>query len=378
MSWSISRCCRSRPRRRWSKFRRRRPGTSRRLLAQPGERVKVGAPLLEFEEGPHAETGTVVGELARSRHPQRQRRRQPTASRQRPPARSPAPAPGGAGARPRARCRPCARAGRAVRTARSRWPTSKPRPPALAAGAGAKPCAARGGPWRSTWRGPGARSCTRPCTTKPTSTAGRAAEDVTVRLIRAIVAGCKAEPALNASFDAGIAVAARATPRIDLGLAIDSPDGLFVPVLRDVARVDARRIGAARSTRSSRASASAAWRPRAARRDHHAVEFRHDRRTACRAHRHAAAGRHPRRRPDRERPVRPASGHRPASHAAAVADLRSSRRHRRRGGALPARGHRRSRSARREPEESQWKTCFDLPTSSARPGSSIFTGPASA
>ena len=35
-----------------------------RLLATVGERVKVGAPSLEFEEGPHAETGTVVGELA--------------------------------------------------------------------------------------------------------------------------------------------------------------------------------------------------------------------------------------------------------------------------------------------------------------------------
>ncbi len=35
-----------------------------RLLAKVGERVKVGAPLLEFEEGRHAESGTVVGELA--------------------------------------------------------------------------------------------------------------------------------------------------------------------------------------------------------------------------------------------------------------------------------------------------------------------------
>ena len=34
------------------------------LHARPGEHVKVGAPLLSFEEGPHAETGTVVGELA--------------------------------------------------------------------------------------------------------------------------------------------------------------------------------------------------------------------------------------------------------------------------------------------------------------------------
>ena len=35
-----------------------------RLLAKAGERVKVGAPLLEFEEGRHAESGTVVGDLA--------------------------------------------------------------------------------------------------------------------------------------------------------------------------------------------------------------------------------------------------------------------------------------------------------------------------
>src|SRR5690242_4962437 len=35
------------------------------LLAHSGERVRVGAPLLMFEEGVHPETGTVVGELAK-------------------------------------------------------------------------------------------------------------------------------------------------------------------------------------------------------------------------------------------------------------------------------------------------------------------------
>ncbi len=35
-----------------------------RLLARQGERVKVGAPLMTFEEGVHPEAGTVVGELA--------------------------------------------------------------------------------------------------------------------------------------------------------------------------------------------------------------------------------------------------------------------------------------------------------------------------
>ena len=39
-------------------------GRIARLCAEPGERVKVGAALVEFDEGPHADTGTVVGELA--------------------------------------------------------------------------------------------------------------------------------------------------------------------------------------------------------------------------------------------------------------------------------------------------------------------------
>ena len=60
----------------------------------------------------------------------------------------------------------------------------------------------------------------------------RAGEDVTVRLVRAIVAGCAASPALNAWFDDD-------PPRrtlhrdVHLGIAADTGDGLFVPVLRD-------------------------------------------------------------------------------------------------------------------------------------------------
>jgi 2-oxoisovalerate dehydrogenase E2 component (dihydrolipoyl transacylase) len=43
---------------------------------------------------------------------------------------------------------------------------------------------------------------------------------------------------LNASFDAA-KLSLLNNPQVDLGLAIDSPDGLFVPVLRDVAQADA-------------------------------------------------------------------------------------------------------------------------------------------
>jgi pyruvate dehydrogenase E2 component (dihydrolipoamide acetyltransferase) len=62
--------------------------------------------------------------------------------------------------------------------------------------------------------------------------------DVTIRLIRALVAGCRAEPGLNAWFD-GHTGRRHVLEKIDLGIAVDLPDGLFVPVLRDVAHRDA-------------------------------------------------------------------------------------------------------------------------------------------
>ncbi len=57
--------------------------------------------------------------------------------------------------------------------------------------------------------------------------------DTTLRLIRAIIAACRAEPALNAWYDAH-AMGRRVLDRIDLGMAVDTDQGLFVPVLRDV------------------------------------------------------------------------------------------------------------------------------------------------
>lgn len=58
--------------------------------------------------------------------------------------------------------------------------------------------------------------------------------DVTMRLIRALIAGCRSEPSLNAWYDSQ-AVGRRVLKKIDLGIAVDTRDGLFVPVLRDVA-----------------------------------------------------------------------------------------------------------------------------------------------
>ena len=65
-----------------------------------------------------------------------------------------------------------------------------------------------------------------------------AGSDITIRLVRALVAGCRAEPALNAWYD-GHSMGLRRLERVDVGIAVDLAEGLFVPVLRDVAQRDA-------------------------------------------------------------------------------------------------------------------------------------------
>jgi pyruvate dehydrogenase E2 component (dihydrolipoamide acetyltransferase) len=52
------------------------------------------------------------------------------------------------------------------------------------------------------------------------------------RLIRALVAGCRAEPALNAWYDSE-KIGRWVMKKIDIGVAVDTPDGLLVPVLRN-------------------------------------------------------------------------------------------------------------------------------------------------
>jgi 2-oxoisovalerate dehydrogenase E2 component (dihydrolipoyl transacylase) len=57
--------------------------------------------------------------------------------------------------------------------------------------------------------------------------------DTTVRLIRALGRACDAEPALNAAY-LGRDEGRRLHRHVDVGIAVDTEDGLFVPVLRDV------------------------------------------------------------------------------------------------------------------------------------------------
>jgi 2-oxoisovalerate dehydrogenase E2 component (dihydrolipoyl transacylase) len=66
-------------------------------------------------------------------------------------------------------------------------------------------------------------------------------QDITVRIIRAIVAGCRAEPELNAWYD-GEKLERTLHRHVDLAMAVDTPDGLIVPVLRDVGNKDAHQL----------------------------------------------------------------------------------------------------------------------------------------
>jgi 2-oxoisovalerate dehydrogenase E2 component (dihydrolipoyl transacylase) len=56
--------------------------------------------------------------------------------------------------------------------------------------------------------------------------------DITVRLIRAVAHACKIEPALNAWFDTQHS-ARKCFDKVNLGIAMDSDEGLFVPVIHD-------------------------------------------------------------------------------------------------------------------------------------------------
>ena len=66
-------------------------------------------------------------------------------------------------------------------------------------------------------------------------------QDITARLVRAITVACKTVPALNAWFD-GDALAVTRHPHVDVGIAVDTDDGLFVPALRNADMLDARGI----------------------------------------------------------------------------------------------------------------------------------------
>ena len=68
--------------------------------------------------------------------------------------------------------------------------------------------------------------------------------DFTVRILRAMVAGCSAEPRLNGFFDAE-RMNHQIESRVDIAMAVDTEDGLIVPVIRNVEEKSSDEIRAA-------------------------------------------------------------------------------------------------------------------------------------
>lgn len=66
-------------------------------------------------------------------------------------------------------------------------------------------------------------------------------QDITVRTIRAMIHACQIENTLNAHFD-GKTMRVKTFEAIHLGLAIDMPHGLFVPVLKNIAALTDEQI----------------------------------------------------------------------------------------------------------------------------------------
>ncbi|MFQ5983907.1 MAG: dihydrolipoamide acetyltransferase family protein [Alphaproteobacteria bacterium] len=197
------------------------------LHAAPGDVLKIGAPLVEFEEGAAVDAGTVVGEIAADEKRVEE---------------SPVPA----GTAPVA-----VKATPAVRALAQKRGVDltviKPGgPDGLITVADVERVAkllAEAGPLEPLKgvRRAMARNMSQAHVEAVPATVSDEADidhwpsdaDVTVRLIRAVAAGCRAEPALNAWYDSR-AVGRRLLQRIDLGIAVDTEDGLFVPVMHDV------------------------------------------------------------------------------------------------------------------------------------------------
>jgi pyruvate dehydrogenase E2 component (dihydrolipoamide acetyltransferase) len=67
--------------------------------------------------------------------------------------------------------------------------------------------------------------------------------DITYCVMQAMVAGIKAEPSLNAWFD-GKTMSCSIKDKINIGLAVDTKEGLFVPVVKDVANKNQAEVRA--------------------------------------------------------------------------------------------------------------------------------------
>ena len=218
-----------------------RSGRLKALFAKPGDIVKTGAALVEFDDGEAADTGTVVGRIESEPAPATESVPAKTAAP--PTASTVSPAPSRAKAPPAIRAR-AAHLGIDLAAIAGTGPKGAITTADLEAAVAAAPpegMTLLHGPRRAMATNM-ARAHAEVAPAGITETADidswGTGVDVTIRLARAIALACKAEPSLNAWYD-GAAKARRLHETVDLGIAVDTEDGLFVPVLRDVGNRDA-------------------------------------------------------------------------------------------------------------------------------------------
>ena len=202
-----------------------RSGRVTRLYAEVGARVQVGEPLVEFEGvGAQPDTGTVVGEVESGGA-----------------AAMPTPVAARSGVKATPAVRALARKrGVEISVLQGTGPGGAVTAKDVERGAATMADAGRAEPLRGVRRAMADRMARAHAEVVPATLTDVAdierwpAETVVMlRLIRAVAAGCDGAPALNAWFN-GEERSRRLHRTIDLGIAVDTEDGLFVPVLRDV------------------------------------------------------------------------------------------------------------------------------------------------
>ena len=203
-----------------------RSGRIAKLLAEPGDRLQVGAPLIEFEHDSAVDTGTVVGEIAKS---------QPVISSPEPPKHSTYTIRAAPAVRALAR-----KLGVDLNLVQATGANNSISAQDVERAANTLAQAPAAEPLRGVRRAMAERMAKAHAEVVPATVNAEAdintwiynGHSTMLRLIRAIAVGCKTAPALNAWFDSKT-MTRRLHEKIDLGIAVNTEEGLFVPVLRD-------------------------------------------------------------------------------------------------------------------------------------------------
>lgn len=210
-------------------------GTIAQRFGAEGDTVKVGAPLIEFSEGAGADTGTIVGEVHRG---------ELAAGETAAPARA-----GGLQVLPAIRAL-ARKLDVDLNLIQGSGPGGMITRADVERAARSLTEAGPAEPLKGMRRAMAQRMALAHAQVVPTTVADEVDidawprnTDITIRLVQAIAAACRAEPSLNAWYNSE-GGERRLLKRIDLGIAVDLEGGLIVPVLRNVGERDSADLRA--------------------------------------------------------------------------------------------------------------------------------------